>query len=61
MIFLGDGEFDEVDLQADLRRAGWQYVCRTATNILITAEGVQFPVGALAHQRREAWRSPRPG
>ena len=54
VIFLGDGEFDGVDLQADLRRLGWQYVCRTAANILITAYGVQFPVAAVAPQPGEA-------
>lgn len=47
VIFLGDGEFDGIDLQADVRRLGWQYVCRTAANILVTACGVSFPVGAL--------------
>jgi hypothetical protein len=26
--FLGDGKFDDTELQADLRRANWQYVCR---------------------------------
>jgi Transposase DDE domain len=54
VIFLGDGEFDGVDLQADLRRYGWAYVCRTASRILITAHGVQFPVGAVAPQPGEA-------
>jgi hypothetical protein len=54
VIFLGDGEFDGVALQADLRRYGWGYVCRTATNILITAEGVEFPVGAVKPQVGEA-------
>ena len=54
VIFLGDGEFDGVDLQADLRRAGWGYVCRTATSILMTAEGVAFPVGAVAPVLGEA-------
>jgi hypothetical protein len=54
VIFLGDGEFDGVELQADLRRAGWQYVCRTATTILITAAGVQFPVGAVPPALGEA-------
>jgi len=48
VIFLGAGEFDGGDLQADLRRYGWGYVCRTATSILITAEGVEFAVGAVA-------------
>jgi hypothetical protein len=37
VIFLGDGEFDGTDLQAALRRAGWQYVCRTASNLVVTA------------------------
>jgi hypothetical protein len=45
--FLGDGEFDGTALQADLRRSEWQYVCRTASNILVSACGVQFCVGDL--------------
>jgi hypothetical protein len=55
VVFLGDGEFDGVDLQADLRRYGWGYVCRTASSILITACGVQFPVGAVTPPLGEAW------
>src|SRR5262249_20316674 len=47
VIFLGDGEFDGTQLQADLRRAPWQYVCRTASNIVVTACGVRFHVGDL--------------
>jgi len=54
VIFLGDGEFDGVGLQADLRRHGWGYVCRTAANIVITAEGVQFHVGDVDPQPGEA-------
>jgi hypothetical protein len=54
VIFLGDGEFDGVDLQADLRRYGWGYVCRTATSILITAYGVEFAVGAVVPALGEA-------
>jgi hypothetical protein len=53
VIFLGDGEFDGVELQADLRRTDWQYVCRTASNILITACAVQFHVSDLAPERGE--------
>src|SRR5262245_41714583 len=45
--FLGDGEFDGVDLQADLRTSGWRYVCRTASNILVCAYRVQFHVADL--------------
>lgn len=45
--FLGDGEFDGTALQADLHRATWHYVCRTASNIRISACGVSFHVGDL--------------
>jgi hypothetical protein len=45
--FLGDGEFDGTELQADLRHGTWQYVCRTASSILVTACGIQFHISAL--------------
>jgi hypothetical protein len=51
---LGDGEFDGIDLQASLREAGWQYVCRTATNILIYAHQRVFTVGDLPLSPGEA-------
>ena len=51
--FLGDGEFDGIDLQADLRKTDWRYVCRTASNILITACGVRFHVSDLGPPRGE--------
>lgn len=53
VVFLGDGEFDGVGLQADLRELGWSYVCRTASNILLSACGVHFCVGDLGPQRGE--------
>jgi hypothetical protein len=53
VIFLGDGEFDGTELQADLRRSTWQYVCRTASNILLSACGVSFHVGDLGPPRGE--------
>lgn len=53
VIFLGDGEFDGVQLQADLRQTGWLYVCRTASNILVTAFGATFHVGDLGPPRGE--------
>src|ERR687887_481331 len=40
VIFLGDGEFDGIELQGAIRAYGWHYVCRTASNILVTACGV---------------------
>ena len=35
VIFLGDGEFDGPELLADVRAAGWHFVCRTAKNALL--------------------------
>lgn len=51
--FLGDGEFDGIELQADLRKAGWRYVCRTASNIVVNACGVRFHVADLGPPRGE--------
>lgn len=42
VIFLGDGEFDGVDLLQTLQAQGWNYVCRTAKNVLLTEEGERF-------------------
>lgn len=42
VIFLGDGEFDGVDLQAHIAGYGWQYVCRTAKNLIVSQEGEEF-------------------
>lgn len=52
--FLGDGEFDGVELQRAVQQYAWQYVCRTASNLLLTAAGVQLHVGDLAPTRGEA-------
>ncbi|HKG97289.1 MAG TPA: transposase [Pyrinomonadaceae bacterium] len=51
---LGDGEFDGTELQTTLRTAKWDYVCRTATNILIFAAERVFTVGDLPLSRGEA-------
>lgn len=42
VVFLGDGEFDGVNLLAVLQEQGWNYVCRTAKNVLLTEEGERF-------------------
>jgi hypothetical protein len=42
IVFLGDGEFDGVDLLSTLHKLGWDYVCRTAKNVLLTEEGERF-------------------
>jgi len=42
VIFLGDGEFDGVTLQATIDGYGWEYVCRTAKNVQLETEGEWF-------------------
>jgi hypothetical protein len=39
VVLLGDGEFDSPELQAAATDAAWDYVCRTAKNIVISADG----------------------
>jgi hypothetical protein len=41
-VFLGDGEFDGIELQAALQAKGWRYVCRTAKNTQLYEDGRQF-------------------
>jgi len=47
VIFLGDGEFDGIGLQAALDGFGWQYACRTAKNIQIQAQGQELSLEDL--------------
>jgi hypothetical protein len=42
VIFVGDGEFDGIGLQATLDGYGWEYVCRTANNVQLGADGEHF-------------------
>ena len=42
VIFLGDGEFDGITLQQTVNSYGWWYVCRTASDIVLTNDGDQF-------------------
>jgi Transposase DDE domain len=51
---LGDGEFDGTELQSTIRASKWQYVCRTASTILISTAGRVFTVGDLPLSRGEA-------
>lgn len=53
VIFLGDGEFDGIVLQAELQGYGLQYVCRTALNLLVTYSGGNHHVASI-------WPSVRP-
>jgi hypothetical protein len=50
---LGDGEFDGIDFQALLRQLHWQYVCRTAPNVLMTVYGQVWHIDTLAPQPGE--------
>lgn len=47
VIFLGDGEFDGNQLQAEIDDNGWEYVCRTARNRLIDDDGDQFALDEI--------------
>lgn len=51
VIFLGDGEFDSPELQAELEGYQWQYVCRTAKNILIRLDEDWLSLADLAVTR----------
>jgi hypothetical protein len=51
VVFLGDGEFDGVDLLSSVQTAGWKYACRTAKNILVCSSCcVPTPLGELAER-----------
>jgi hypothetical protein len=50
---LGDGEFDGTEFQGLLREWHWQYVCRTAPNLLMTVYGQTRPIGNMAPTRGE--------
>jgi hypothetical protein len=51
MIFLGDGKFDGIELQAALQRKGWHYVCRTAKNTKLFEDDRPFSFQELCLQR----------
>lgn len=47
VVFLGDGEFDGVDLQETMNDAGWFYACRTAKSTVATWEDMKFNLDLL--------------
>lgn len=51
VIFLGDGEFDGVELIRALQELGWNYVCRTARNVQLTERGEKFSPNDLMLQQ----------
>jgi len=52
-IFLGDGEFDGIVLQATLESYGWEYACRTAKNTQICSSGEWLAFQDMAVQHGE--------
>ena len=61
VVFLGDGEFDSVELQQALDACGWQYVCRTAKNTQILHETEWRALNEIGvHRgRKKMWRDVR--
>jgi hypothetical protein len=51
VIFLGDGEFDSPELQAEVAGYGWEYACRTAKNIQIRVNAEWLSLADLAVTR----------
>ena len=47
VVFLGDGEFDGIKLQATLNEVGWSYVCRTAMSTTATWDEATFRLDTL--------------
>jgi hypothetical protein len=47
---VGDGEFDNLDLQAALAMPGWTYVCRTAKNIQVCVDNAWGALEDMALQ-----------
>ena len=52
-LFMGDGEFDSPELQAEVNGYGWEYVCRTAKNIQISVGDEWLSLADLNVQRRQ--------
>lgn len=59
--FLGDGEFDSVDLQQVIDARGWTYVCRTAKNtqVQVGAEWLALEDIAVHRGYKKMWKQVR--
>ena len=53
VVFLGDGEFDSPELQAEVAGYGWEYACRTAKNILFSLDEQWLSLADLPVKRGE--------
>lgn len=47
VVFLGDGEFDGIQLQQAVLEAQWNYVCRTAKNCIVTDGDERFKLSDM--------------
>jgi hypothetical protein len=53
VIFVGDGEFDGITLQATLDSYGWHYACRTAKDIQLGVQSERFALDEVGVQPGE--------
>ena len=58
-IFLGDGEFDGIQLQEALKSLGLQYVCRTAKNIVVCHHEHEFAFETVPLEPGERFSLPQ--
>jgi hypothetical protein len=58
VVFLGDGEFDGTLLQTELEKYFWRYVCRTASNTILSHQGVECAYQDVPLQAGERWSIP---
>jgi hypothetical protein len=61
VIFLGDGEFDGIGLQAEIAQNDWQYVFRTACNRLLNDDGDEFSLREIHLQPGDCLAIPEVG
>lgn len=59
VVFLGDGEFDGIDLQSTLTDYGWKYVSRTAKNIILCDADHEFAFETVAVEHGHRISLPR--
>ncbi len=61
VVFLGDGEFDGIELLATLQGWGWNYVCRTAKNVVLYEGEARFQPSDLLLQPGDCIELPEVG
>jgi hypothetical protein len=59
VVFLGDGEFDGIEFQAQIDAYDWAYVCRTAKNAQLTQDHETFPFEQVQVQAGECISLPQ--